>query len=43
MPRIPRKNFQTNFYHVMVQGINKEFILKIQIISKNILILFPSI
>ena len=28
MPRIPRKNFQTNFYHVMVQGINKEFIFK---------------
>ena len=28
MPRIPRKNFQTNFYHIMVQGINKEFIFK---------------
>ena len=26
MPRIPRKYSQSNFYHIMVQGINKEYI-----------------
>lgn len=26
IPRVPRKNLQTNFLHVMVQGVNKEFI-----------------
>ena len=26
MPRIPRKNYNTSFFHVMVQGINKEYI-----------------
>lgn len=37
MPRIPRKNFQTNFYHIMVQGINKEFIFKNSIFIKKYL------
>ena len=26
MPRIPRKDLETNYYHVMTQGINKSFI-----------------
>ena len=26
MPRIARQNFETSFFHIMVQGINKEFI-----------------
>lgn len=41
MPRIPRKNSQTNFYHIMVQGINKEFIFKNSIfIEKYINIIY---
>ena len=28
MPRIARKDSESNFYHVMVQGINKEYIFK---------------
>ena len=26
MPRIARKDYDTSFFHVMIQGINKEFI-----------------
>lgn len=28
MPRIPRKLFETNYFHVITQGINKSFIFK---------------
>ena len=28
MSRIPRKYLETSFFHVMLQGINKEYIFK---------------
>lgn len=28
MPRIPRSSFQTSFFHIIVQGINKEYIFE---------------
>ena len=28
MPRLARKNFETSFYHIMVQGIKKEYIFR---------------
>lgn len=44
MPRIARQYLETSFFHVMVQGINKEFIFKndryinryLQLIRKNL-------
>jgi len=35
MPRIPRKYSQSNFYHIMVQGINKEYIFNTEQNMKN--------
>lgn len=28
MPRLPRKNLNGSFFHIIVQGINKEYIFK---------------
>ena len=44
MSRIARKNLGTSFFHVMVQGINKEFIFEndryknryLQLVQKNL-------
>lgn len=38
MPRISRKTFSSGFFHVMVQGLNKEYIFKEKRIKKNICI-----
>ena len=41
MPRLSRNKSKTNFHHVMVQGINKEFIFKDEehiIAYKNIIL-----
>lgn len=35
MPRISRKNFETLFFHVMVQGIKKEYIFNQKIAIKK--------
>ena len=35
MPRISRKNFETSFFHVMVQGIRKEYIFNQKIAIKK--------
>ena len=40
MPRVARKKSQSGFYHVIVQGINKEYILKQRNTLKNIEKLF---
>ncbi len=37
MPRIARKNFETSFFHVLVQGINKEFIFNSNKMKKEYL------
>lgn len=37
MPRIARINSQSNFHHIMVQGINKEFIFKDEFYINNYL------
>ena len=35
MPRISRKNLETSFFHVMVQGIKKEYIFNQKIAIKK--------
>ena len=40
MPRIARKNSNSNFYHIIVQGINKKYIFnKTEFINKYIQII----
>ena len=36
MPRIARKDSKSNFYHVIVQGINREYIFDTDFNIKNI-------
>lgn len=44
MPRIGRKNFDTSFFHIIVQGINKEYIFyKEEYIEKYIELLFDNL
>ena len=35
MPRVARSKLQTSFFHVMVQGINKEYIFNTEVYMKK--------
>ena len=35
MPRIARKKSKSNFHHIMVQGINKEYIFNLEFYIKK--------
>lgn len=42
MPRVARKSFETSFFHVMVQGIKKEYIFNTEIMMKKYIELIES-